>query len=314
MQPHGLVLRRVALSVLLLCSIVAIMVMGSTARADEETAGELVGGTAARALENELQAEAEAIESRDAKISIYSKYVKVNGVSAEIHDGEVFVPAVAFAEAMDDCSVSFGSGMLTIEAEGLKFEAKVGDMYVVSNGRYFFVENGVSIREDGQIWLSLTTMAKIFGCEYTLDVDSKSAYLTPTGEYLEDGATYYNAQDLYWLSRIINAESRGEPFMGQIAVGTVVMNRVKSTIYPNTVHGVVFDGAQFSPAVSGSVNNAPLEQCVTVAKIILEGYRLSDKIMYFYAMPANSTYRNGFVNTEEEIVIGNHYFYTYYKR
>ena len=314
MQPHGLVLRRVALSVLFICSIVAIMVMGSTARADGGTAGEDVGGISAQALENELQAEAEAIESRDAKISIFSKYVKVNGVSAEIHDGEVYVSAVSFAEAMDDCSVSFSSGVLSIEADGLSFDAKVGEMYVRANGRYFFVEGGVSIRDDGQIWLSLTTMAKIFGCEYTLDEESKSAYLTPTGKYLEDGSTYYNAQDLYWLSRIINAESRGEPFMGQIAVGTVVMNRVKSPIYPNTVHGVVFDGAQFSPAVSGSVNNAPLEQCVIVAKIILEGYRLSDQILYFYAMPANSTYRNGFVNTETEIVIGNHYFYSVYRR
>ncbi len=290
------------------------MVMGSTARADGDTADGSVSGTAARALENELQAEAEAIESRDVKISIYSNYVKVHGVAAEIHDGEVYVGAVPFAEAMDDCSVSFESGVLRIETEGLLFEAKVGQMYAVANGRYFFVEGGVSIREDGQIWLSLDTMAKIFGCDYTLDVESKSAYLTPTGNYLEDGATYYNAQDLYWLSRIINAESRGEPFMGQIAVGTVVMNRVKSPIYPNTVYGVVFDGAQFSPAVSGSVNNAPLEQCVTVAKIILEGYRLSDQILYFYAMPANSTYRNGFENTETEIVIGNHYFYSVYRR
>lgn len=314
MQQQGIILRRVALCVMLVCSLVAIMVMGSTARADEGTAGEDVGSTATRALENELLAEAEAIESRDVRISIFSNYVKVSGVSAELHDGEVYVPAVAFAVAMDDCSVSFDGGALLIEADGLSFEAKVGAMYVVANGRYFMVEDGVSIREDGQIWLTLTTMAKIFGCEYTLDVESRSAYLAPTGEYLEDGATYYNEQDLYWLSRIINAESRGEPFMGQIAVGTVVMNRVKSTIYPNTVYGVVFDGAQFSPAVSGSVKNAPLEQCVIVAKIILEGYRLSDQIMYFYAMPANSAYRNGFVNTEEEIVIGNHYFYTYYKR
>ena len=51
----------------------------------------------------------------------------------------------------------------------------------------------------------------------------------------------YNEDDVYWLSRIISAESRGEPLEGQIAVGNVVLNRVRSSAYPNTIYGVIFD-------------------------------------------------------------------------
>ena len=51
----------------------------------------------------------------------------------------------------------------------------------------------------------------------------------------------YDYEDLYWLSRIISAEAKGEGFTGQIGVGTVVLNRVRSSQFPNTIYGVIFD-------------------------------------------------------------------------
>lgn len=315
MQPNGLVLRKVVLAVLFLCSIVAIMVMGVGVRADDETAEDKINTRVlVRALENQLQAEAKAIETRDDKIELFVNYVKINGVTAQITDGVVYVPVVFFSEAMDDCTVSFDSRTLRVSAEGLELVCNIGDRYITANNRYFYSERQISIAEDGQIWLPLETMAKVFGCEYTLDIVSKSAYLSPTGEFLEDGDTYYNEKDVYWLSRIINAESRGEPFEGQLAVGTVVMNRTVDSKFPDDVYGVVFDGNQFSPAVSGSVNQDPYQICVVAAKIVLEGYRTNENILFFYAIPKDSAYRNGFEATETEMVIGNHYFYTYYKR
>ena len=315
MQPNGHVLRKVVLAVLFLCSIVAIMVMSVGAKADEKTAEDNINtGVVVKALENELQAEAEAIESRDEKIDLYVNYVKINGVSAQLKEGIVAVPVVFFSEAMDDCTVSFESNTLRVSTDGLELVAKIGDQYFSANNRYFYAEGKISIEEDGQIWLPLETMAKAFGCEYSLDLVSKSAYLAPTGEFLEDGDTYYNEHDVYWLSRIINAESRGEPFIGQLAVGNVVMNRVAHHRYPDSIYGVIFDGAQFSPAVSGTVHLDPYQICIVAAKIVLEGYRLNDNILFFYMMPVESSYRNGFEWTDTEIVIGNHYFYTYYGR
>ncbi len=311
MQPNRLALRKVALSVLFICSLVAIMVMGSRAQADGETSEDAaIAKLQAIELEAEVQRDADALEQRDNKIDLYVNYVELTTVSTSCEDGDVYVPVVFFSEAMVDCKVSFNSGKLEIRADGLEIDAVVGDSYICANGRYIFVDGSVTLREDGHIWLPLTTMAKIFGCEYSYDSESRSAYLKTTGSFIVSGDTYYNEKDVYWLSRIINAESRGEPFIGQIAVGTVVMNRVASYRYPNTIYDVIFDGRQFTPAISGTVHREPTAQCVIVAKIILEGYRLSDHILYFHMI--TPAYYTDFENNEKEMVIGNHIFYTVY--
>lgn len=84
----------------------------------------------------------------------------------------------------------------------------------------------------------------------------------------------YTDEDLYWLSRIISAESQGEPLEGQIAVGNVVLNRVASDQFPNTIRAVVFDtnnGVQFEPLSNGTLYNAPTAQSVAAAKLVLSG-------------------------------------------
>ena len=66
----------------------------------------------------------------------------------------------------------------------------------------------------------------------------------------------YDAGELYWLSRIICAESGAESMSGQIAVGNVILNRVRSGSFPNTVEGVIFDrkdAVQFEPVSNGRV-------------------------------------------------------------
>ena len=97
---------------------------------------------------------------------------------------------------------------------------------------------------------------------------------------------YYDSTDLYWLSRIISAEAKGEPFAGQIAVGNVVLNRVRSSQFPSTVKGVIFDtkyGTQFSPVASGTIYNTPTRSSVAAAKAVLAGQRVVDDCLYFYA-------------------------------
>lgn len=99
-----------------------------------------------------------------------------------------------------------------------------------------------------------------------------------------DGA--YNAEDLYWLSRIISAESQGESLEGQIAVGNVILNRVASDTFPDTVREVVFDrkdGVQFEPVTNGTLYNAPTESSVIAAKRALDGEKPVGDCMYFYA-------------------------------
>lgn len=122
----------------------------------------------------------------------------------------------------------------------------------------------------------------------------------------------YAEEDLYWLSRIISAEARGESFLGQLAVGSVVMNRARSRKFPDTVTGVIFDkqyGVQFSPAYSGSINREPTASCVRAAKLTLEGFSVSGSILFFF----NSSIAPGqwiTANRSYTFTIGGHDFYS----
>ena len=121
----------------------------------------------------------------------------------------------------------------------------------------------------------------------------------------------YDYEDLYWLSRIISAESKGESFTGQIGVGTVVLNRVRSSQFPNTVKGVVFDqkyGTQFTPVANGSIYDTPTQSAVVAAKMCLDGYTLSNSVLYFLnpRIATSSWIQN---NRKYAFRVGNHDFY-----
>lgn len=92
-------------------------------------------------------------------------------------------------------------------------------------------------------------------------------------------------EDLYWLSRIIHAEAQGEPYVGKVAVGNVILNRVKSSDFPNSIYGVVFDRqfgyTQFSPVLDGSINNTPNADSINAARDALNGQRPVGEALYF---------------------------------
>ena len=92
--------------------------------------------------------------------------------------------------------------------------------------------------------------------------------------------------DFFWLSRIIHAESGGEALNGQIAVGNVVLNRVASEDFPNSVPEVIFDtenGVQFEPVSNGSVVKQPTELSQEAARRALSGENTVGDALYFFA-------------------------------
>ena len=116
------------------------------------------------------------------------------------------------------------------------------------------------------------------------DNDNVGGTFGSYGSYTARSDSYYDYEDLYWLSRIISAESRGESIEGKLAVGTVVMNRTDHKNYPDTIKGVVFDdkyAVQFTPTANGSIYYDPTDESIFAAKIILEGYRIDEEIIYF---------------------------------
>ena len=121
----------------------------------------------------------------------------------------------------------------------------------------------------------------------------------------------YDYEDLYWLARVISAEAKGESFTGQIGVGTVVLNRVRSKEFPNTVKGVVFDqkyGTQFTPVANGTIYQTPTASAVVAAKMCLDGYTLSNSVLYFLN-PRIATSSWIVQNRKYAFRIGNHDFY-----
>lgn len=133
--------------------------------------------------------------------------------------------------------------------------------------------------ENGRTYIPLRTTVTALGDEVEWDRYLRGAAVT-------SAESDYNAVDLYWLSRIISAESRGESLKGQIAVGNVVLNRVESEEFPDTISDVVFDARyaiQFQPVENGTVYAAPTETSVEAAKRALDGESVIGAALYFYA-------------------------------
>ena len=127
----------------------------------------------------------------------------------------------------------------------------------------------------------------------------------------EDASLYYKEDELYWLSRIISAESRGEPLLGKIAVGNVVLNRAEHKDFPATIYGVIFDdrwGGQFEPVSNGTVYQTPTEESVLAARLVLDGADVAGESLYFLAPILTN---NHWIIENKTFVmrIGAHWFY-----
>ena len=120
------------------------------------------------------------------------------------------------------------------------------------------------------------------------------------------GETFYQEDELYWLSHIIYAESGNQPMAGRIAVGNVIMNRVEDSRFPNTIYGVIFQKNQFSPAQSGSIYREPSEESIIAAKLVLDGAEVMEDALYF-----NRAGLSCWASRNRSLIatIGNHSFY-----
>lgn len=97
----------------------------------------------------------------------------------------------------------------------------------------------------------------------------------PVGVRLSD-------QEVKWLAQMIHAEARGEPYIGQVAVGAVIINRLKSPQFPNTMYGVLFQQNAFQPIKNGSFFREPSEKAVRAAYEALMGHDPTNGALYFF--------------------------------
>jgi hypothetical protein len=110
--------------------------------------------------------------------------------------------------------------------------------------------------------------------------------------------------DRYLLANLIYCEAGGEPYDGQLAVASVVINRVRSSVYPNTVVGVIYQNKQFSPVASGR-----LELALAANKATSRCYQAADEAMSGVTNVGNCVYFRTPVEGLTGISIGGHIFY-----
>jgi N-acetylmuramoyl-L-alanine amidase len=89
-------------------------------------------------------------------------------------------------------------------------------------------------------------------------------------------------EEFHLLARLIHAEARGEPLVGQVAVGAVVFNRLKDPRFPKTVTGVIYEKHQFSPVLDGTIDLSPDAQALFAAELALNGLDPTHGSMFFY--------------------------------
>lgn len=88
--------------------------------------------------------------------------------------------------------------------------------------------------------------------------------------------------ELYLLARLIHGEARGEPYKGKVAVAAVVLNRVKSSRFPNTIAGVIYQRGAFDAVSDGQINLAPDSESIRAARDALNGWDPSNGCLYYY--------------------------------
>ena len=119
-------------------------------------------------------------------------------------------------------------------------------------------------------------------------------------------AALYRESELSLLARLVSGEARGEPYVGQVAVAAVVLNRVRSDEFPDTISGVIFQPGAFDAVWDGQFDMTPTDSAVRAARDAMNGWDPTGGCTYYYN-PATAT--NEWIWTRQvQLTIGRHAF------
>ena len=128
--------------------------------------------------------------------------------------------------------------------------------------------------------------------------------ITSSGSQSQSGS--YSDSDVALLARLIYGEARGESYVGQVAVGAVVMNRIKSASFPNTMAGVIYQSYAFTAVNDGQINLTPDATAKKAAQDAMNGWDPTYGAIYYYN-PAIAT-SSWIFSRKTTVTIGNHVF------
>lgn len=223
-------------------------------------------------------------------------------------NGVTYVALAPMAQALEpSVEIGWDGSTVNIYSNRLALTAKVGQLYLVANGRYLYLPEGVQM-VNNMVTVPLSVVVEAFDAKLAWDASNGTIRITRGSGGIQSGQSYYNQENLFWLSRVIYAESGNQSLEGQMAVGNVVMNRVASPAYPNTVQGVLAQKNQFTTYQSGALaKRTPNQSSVIAAKLVLDGGEVeeTDGALYFDSSVGSWASRN----REFAATLGGHKFY-----
>lgn len=167
---------------------------------------------------------------------------------------------------------------------------------------------------DGIFGAQTQARVRLFQKEHGLAVDGIAGPKTIkelkrlTGHSVTAGGTAvgYKNSDITLLARLVSAEAKGEPYRGQVAVAAVVLNRVKSSSFPNSIPDVIYEPGAFSPVANGEIWKEPVSSAISAAHEALAGTDPAYGALFFFN-PAKTS--NKYIWSRPQIIqIGKHIF------
>ncbi len=229
------------------------------------------------------------------------------------YQSTVYAPVRSLCELFGTAEYSWNDkkAMLTLEYEGKKVKVTEGETdYTVDGKKHRLSTAPWTV--NGRLYVPIRFVEPVFGATVGWDANyynvviKKAGYGVPAAN-----VCYYQHDSVFWLARIVHAESRGESDAGKLAVANVILNRVKSSQYPNTIFEVIFDrrfGVQYTPSIDGSIYNTPGYASIIAAKRALHGENNVGNSLFFYNPRIAGT--NWIArNRRYYTTIGNHAFY-----
>ncbi len=234
-----------------------------------------------------------------------------------IRDGELYISPGEICAYLDIAwSWKGDDKSFTLSLSDTDFTGSSDMEYLSGNGRYFYAPQGWFTAGD-KLYLPYDLLSRFLCLDVQPDKDGSALYIsTLNARIIPGGEDYYElnypSEELFWLSQIIHAEAWQQPLAGQIGVGNVVLNRVDSPDFPDTVFDVIFDMdhniVQFEPISNGSVYSQPDEMARIAACLCLDGYNTVGDSLYF----VNPSYGSGWFDSSLDltVTIGDHNFYS----
>lgn len=247
-------------------------------------------------------------------LTVNGSYIK-SDTPGYLENGIAMLPIRALSDALCADRVDWNekTSSATITKNGITIVLRKNQKTATVNGKSVKLDTAAVIQAN-RFYVPVRFAAETFHTTVSWDsqmymVNITAADVTVPKDMIGDRG--YTDNDLYWLSRIVNAESQGEPMTGKIAVANVVLNRVKSDLYANNIYDVIFDrnyGVQFTPILNGTVYHTPLGDSIVAAKRALIGENHAGESLYFL----NPTIAENFWIVNNRIffkTIGKHDFY-----